>query len=409
MAATLVFVTQAARAQPPAPASASNPGVLLLRNGQIVEGRIERLADHYQVTQPDQELRIRITDVEFLCRDLEDGYQRKRSIIQPGNIQEHLQLAHWCQRHGLLNCAANELAAAVEIDPSHPMIAVLQRRLKMAMEKSQEPDPAPARPTLQAPSGEELDRMVRGMPSGTVETFVQSIQPILMNHCMTSGCHGLQAENRLQLMRAPLGQPTNRRVTQRNLHAVLQWINWENPGESRLLTIPRAPHGSVQAAIFTDRQVIQYRRLTDWVYRVTQKPIPTDSPDLFALQPSSLETGFKDSTQPRHLPAKAMSARPMPRTARQGASGPVSTASALEPAGESTSHNTAGTKLGKSARPSRSTAVKPGGPSANSPSDSGSTDPFDPAVFNSQLPPQDSQPAPAASMPTPAAKALHGE
>ena len=33
-------------------------------------------------------------------------------------------------------------------------------------------------------------------------------------------------------------------------------------------TTARAPHGSVQAAIFTDRQVIQYRRLTDWVYRV---------------------------------------------------------------------------------------------------------------------------------------------
>lgn len=225
---------------------------------------------------------------------------------------------------------------------------------------------------------------------------------------MTSGCHGLQAENRLQLMRAPLGQPTNRRVTQRNLHAVLQWVNWENPGESRLLTTARAPHGTVQAAIFTDRQVIQYRRLTDWVYRVAQKPVPTDSSDVYTLQPSSLETGFKDPTQPRHLPAKAVSARPMPRTVRQG-SGPVHTASGTEPAGESPSHDPAGTKPGKPTRPTRSTAVKAGGPDAKSSSDKSSTDPFDPAVFNSQLPPQDAAPAPATSMPTPAAKALHGE
>ena len=36
--------------------------------------------------------------------------------------------------------------------------------------------------------------MLRGMPHGAVETFTQSVQPVLLNHCATSGCHGPQSE-----------------------------------------------------------------------------------------------------------------------------------------------------------------------------------------------------------------------
>ncbi len=260
-----------------ADAAHSAKGVLLLRNGQTIEGQIQRVVDHYRISTADEELLIRASDVQCCCRDLNEVYQRKRAGVQPGNLQEHLQLAQWCQQRELFRAAAEELAVAAQIDPNHPMIAVLQRRLTLAAQKDngRKPVPQPAAPTA---SVRELDDMIRGMPAGTVEAFVQVVQPILMNHCMTLGCHGAASEGRLQLLRIPAGQVANRRVTERNLYAVLQCIDWDDPGRSELLRDAHVPHATAQTAAFTDRRVIQYRRLTEWVYQVAQKPIPTEAP-----------------------------------------------------------------------------------------------------------------------------------
>ena len=39
-------------------------------------------------------------------------------------------------------------------------------------------------------STSEIDRRVRTLPTGTIETFTRSIQPMLLNYCATAGCHG---------------------------------------------------------------------------------------------------------------------------------------------------------------------------------------------------------------------------
>jgi hypothetical protein len=304
----------------------------LLRNGRVIEGRIEKLGDYYQVSQSDGQIRVRSGDVQFVCRDVEEGYRRKQALIHPQDINEHLELAQWCQRQGLLSSAANELSAAMEIDPSHPMIDVLRRRLKMAMEAPSEPPPP--RPAMSGPSNEELDRMVRGMPAGTVESFIQSIQPVLMNHCMTSGCHSGPSDHRLAWIRAPQGQPPSRRVTQRNLYAALQWIDWNTPGDSPLLKSPRGPHGTVPTAIFTDRQLGQYRRLSEWVYRVAQRPMPAEGASgLGGIVSAPATCGFGDLVPPRNLPARPGRSLPMPPAHRPGGGNPVQQASGTVPVG----------------------------------------------------------------------------
>ena len=116
------------------------------------------------------------------------------------------------------------------------------------------------------------------MPPGAMEMFTQVVQPLLMNYCMTSGCHGPQSETKLRLMRAPMNQPPGRRLTQRNLHAVLQQIDYANPSSSPLLTAICGPHGPVKAAIFTDRQAGQYKRILDWVNLVAQQQAAADRP-----------------------------------------------------------------------------------------------------------------------------------
>lgn len=280
--ATLAALTLGAAAQDLDLGPVPERGVLLLRNGHSIEGKITRAGELYYVTLPNGEIRIKAADVEFCCRNVEEGYRRKRAAIRAGDVQGHLRLAQWCLRQGLLDHAGGELADALRADPRHPMIGVLQRRLQMAMD----PPAKVARPTISdaAPSTpsedglsirltpEDLDRLVRGLPPGSVETFQQTIQPVLMNNCTAAGCHGPGTETEFRLLRTPVGQPPSRLLTQRNLQATLQWADSEDPDASPLLTAPIRPHGAAKIAVFTSHQIGQYQRLVEWVRQVAERP-----------------------------------------------------------------------------------------------------------------------------------------
>jgi hypothetical protein len=241
--------------------------VLLLRNGQALEGKISRSGDLYYVDLPDGEIRVKAADVEMVCKNFEEGYARKRAAVQIGSLRDRLELVEWCQRQRLYDHAAAELADAAAIAPKNPLVGLLQRRLQMALA----PPPAPPQAQSggeQSPSNEELDRMVRSLPREAVENFTQSVQPLLLNSCTASGCHGPQSESGLRLERALSGQPASRRMTQKNLHAALQFVDRENPLSSRLLTVPTNAHGTCKTAIFSEKDIAQYKRLVDWVLQL---------------------------------------------------------------------------------------------------------------------------------------------
>lgn len=245
-------------------------GVLVLRNGQAVAGSLTRAGDHFFVGLPDGEIRLRADDVEMACRDLDEAYLRKRAVMPLGDAHRHLDLAGWCMRHGLLGPAASELAEAMRANPNHPLIPVLRRRLEMGLHPKEE-EPAAERQEL-GPSREELDAMVRRLPSGVVETFTAEVQPLLMNNCTSSGCHGPNSEHELRLLRVPRNRPGGRRITQQNLHAVLQWVDRDTPENSRLLTVTIEPHGGTDRPVFTQRQVGQLQQLAGWVAKLGNLP-----------------------------------------------------------------------------------------------------------------------------------------
>lgn len=264
--AAVVSTAWVALAQGPGAATQSNEGVLLLRNGSLLRGEITQTGGGFDVVVEVGRIHVKADDVEFHCRTLEEGYQRKRALIQPGDLRGRLDLAQWCQRHGLLESAAEELALATALAPNHPLIPLIERRIKMSLCRP-EPAERPPEPVDSAPSPEELDRSVRKMPPGSVEEFTQTIQPILVNRCSAAECHGPGSDHAFHLLRIPSGRPASRRLTQRNLHATLAWIDRDQPARSKLLTVPVEPHGSAQA-IFTVHQRDQYQRIVNWVHQV---------------------------------------------------------------------------------------------------------------------------------------------
>jgi hypothetical protein len=299
--------------QLPRPASPDQQ-ILVLRNGQTIEGRITQTEGVYVVDLDDGRIRVKAADVDLVCSSLEEGYRRKRAAIQVGNIHDHLELAQWSLRRGLLGPAAAELADAKTADPKNRMIGVLESRLKMALEP---PSPSTSGKSTPGPSNDELDRMIRSLPHGTVESFAQSIQPVLMNHCAAGGCHGPQAQSGLRLFRVPMGKSASRRITQRNLYSVLSFVNRENPLNSRLLTVPSVPHGTSKLAIFNEYQAGQYKRLVDWTNQLAQQPMLETPATLGAAAPAATMDAVPLSPPPRVLSQEARRAHPLAAGPRQ--------------------------------------------------------------------------------------------
>src|SRR3972149_1161425 len=93
--------------------------VLLLNNGELIEGTVTVAGDRYDVVGQDSEIRVKRSDVAMVCRDRLECYRPKRAGIGEGRVQDHLELAEWCLKHALVEPAQAFLKAARAADPSH--------------------------------------------------------------------------------------------------------------------------------------------------------------------------------------------------------------------------------------------------------------------------------------------------
>jgi hypothetical protein len=249
-------------------------GVLLLRNGNVIEGEVTRAGDYYLVTFGDSgEARLAAGDVETLCVDLDDAYRYKRATMLGKGVAPHLDLAEWCLRHGLNHQAGEQLVAAMRKDPQDARVAAVERKLKLALTA---PDVPPSRQpeTAATVSAEQLDKTIRALPPGSLEKFSAVVQPILLNRCAAGGCHGPTARSDFRLLRPAAGVGPSKRFTQQNMYAVLKYLDKENPDASPLLTLPQKRHGQALAAVFDKRTKHQLDDLVAWTQFVLAVPAP---------------------------------------------------------------------------------------------------------------------------------------
>jgi hypothetical protein len=251
------------------------------------------------------------------------------------------------------------------------MIEPLRRRLEMSNQRPQA-SAGPARSGNPYTLAEELDRMLRTLPPGSIEYFTQRVQPVLMNNCTTSNCHGQQSETAFRLFRIPSDRPASRRLTQRNLYTALQWIDRENPAASKLLTVPLAPHGTAKTPMFADVQAAQFRLLAEWVDQVTRHGGQESSVATLDPEPSF----FPETPAPAESPAHHAHKKHAPSKARapgdQGASGPRAAAVKGSAAPQGDRQSAGSTGVAKAA----ATTPRPKAPPADS------ADPLDPEAFN---------------------------
>lgn len=300
-------------------------GVLLLNNGELIEGTITAAGDRYDVRLADGQIRVHRSQVALAARDVRECYLHRRAECEAGSVQDCVELAEWCLRHGLVDEAEREIATAKIADETYPKIPLLETRLRLARSKPKVGQTAasnlPKSGAEQIPAKRPLDLAVRELPAGSVETFANHIQPLLLNYCAGSGCHAAHSAGVMRLERIPPNRFTGRKSTQRNLQSVLATIDRENPLASKLLTLPIAPHGGRDGPIFTGREQTQYRQLVAWVYQVAgARKAPAEPTQQERIAPL-LQQGPNPTTSPAAKDAGA--GGKVPPGAAKNASGVV--------------------------------------------------------------------------------------
>lgn len=274
-------------------AAAPRDGVLLLKNGQVLAGRITWSGDHYFVDRDGLQMGVRSGEVMATAADMDDAYRWQRAQLARDDLEGHQTLAQWCMRHDLLGYAATELADCEALQPGHARTALLMRQLQSAVRTvenarathipSEVPTDAGAAQT-HSPPGEVRRDTVHRADSGakavdvsatlsneSLEAFVTTIQPLLINQCAAGGCHGGATKAELKFQRFDPRRSPSRVYTERNLAAALKYVDRDTPNASPLVVAPSQPHGGMATAVFAGRTLGQHAELVAWV-RGTIRP-----------------------------------------------------------------------------------------------------------------------------------------
>src|SRR3954469_23690140 len=115
-------------------------GVVLLKDGGVLTGKISQAADWYVVGRSGGQMQVAAARVLFVGHTLHEAYDYRRQRQATNTVESHLALAEWCLRYDLLVEAGDELSMARNLGPDHPNLVILDRRLAAATDR---PTPTP--------------------------------------------------------------------------------------------------------------------------------------------------------------------------------------------------------------------------------------------------------------------------
>ncbi|MFN0054702.1 MAG: hypothetical protein ACKV0T_21225 [Planctomycetales bacterium] len=259
---------------------AAEPGVLLLRTGATIEGRILKSGANYEVyLAHGGRMFVPGEQVRQQGGNLKEIYRKLRESVQKDETSSgHVTLARWCVTNHLLSDARTELNDALSLDAGNSEARNLLHKLddlanpsaKGESKSSRSSKPVVVSHSAQSDDQESLGGLSREM----AQQFTRKIQPILVNNCAAAGCHGANSESDFRLQRVLPGSLTSRVATERNLASVLQQIDPKTPRKSPLLTTPTGNHGRHGKAPFSGpRGADQLADLKAWVQRVAKSEV----------------------------------------------------------------------------------------------------------------------------------------
>lgn len=257
--------------------AAGTAGVLLLSNGNLLQGAVARAGDFYRLQRPGSELMVPAAQVIAFCRTAAEAYEVRRRHT-PDDAAGHVQLARWCVQNELWDHAAGELLQARAADPTAPGLRFVERQLAAQLlpePNQQQPvrDDAvvPVAHHSHAAFPDAKEPESETPPAATIELtpfaraqFVRSVQPMLIHSCGTAGCHQAGESVPMALDRMAIVGAGNPAAIEGNLQTVLSLLDPQGADESPLIAWARRPHGEPPREQ-TRLNPHQEELLIDWV------------------------------------------------------------------------------------------------------------------------------------------------
>lgn len=272
-----------------------DPGILLLRNGGIVEGRILKAGDNYTVQRPNGDMFVPGVMVRLQCATINDAYTKLHETAAKDDSGEtRVALARWCITNKLLKEARRELTDAMECEPSRGEAREILQKLDLTLDPPANAGKSAVDLTKSAPvtpryTPDEIESL-GGLSRDQGQHFMRRIQPMLVNNCAVGGCHGATSETGFKLQRVTPGGDTSRLAAERNLAEILEQIDYKTPRQSPILTIPDASHGRRGKPAFAGpRGADQLAELRKWVIEVAKSEAGRNRRDSIAQREKSDE------------------------------------------------------------------------------------------------------------------------
>ncbi|MDG2380897.1 MAG: hypothetical protein P8N76_04430 [Pirellulaceae bacterium] len=251
--------------------------IVVLRNGNVLQGVVQSENQRLVISDGDARVtRVSLNDVDFISEDFQAAYRRKLSRLEDGNVEQHLRLAQWCLRYGLSESAGDRLVYLHRVAPRNSAVRALESRMrKMVRDQTRsQKSPKVAKSPPEASNSET--RQIDNLPASAVPQFTRVVQPLILNRCGQTTCHGSATRSGFQLTRSLRGNP-NRELTWKNLAAAIHQVQNERFENSPLLLQARSIHGNSKVAPIEAHETVQFKHLYEWVKLVTKSKNPTDA------------------------------------------------------------------------------------------------------------------------------------
>jgi hypothetical protein len=272
--ALIGLMSQAVRGQSPAPNDTEDTRerLVMLSSGRILSGQVSRNAGGYLVEQPNGRVQVSSEEVLFVVNDLREAYRKQRDSVKYPTPASHVALANWCISHRLHDEARDELKKSLKSDPENEEARRLLQRLTDTMRASLPPAPTKRVPLKTFDGFLQPDvESLGGLSRETAMQFTSKIQPLLLNKCGNAGCHGVASSNGFRLVAARIGGNGSRQNTERNLAEAMKQIDFQDVAGSHLLSIAMTGHGGKGTIFVGPAGHEQYKLLKTWAKRVAEE------------------------------------------------------------------------------------------------------------------------------------------
>ncbi len=114
----------------------------------------------------------------------------------------------------------------------------------------------------------QLDRETRSMPDGTVAYYKRHLEQKLIANC--ASCHDSRSAS-MPFSQRSFGQTIPRRMSQQNLHFLMEQVDRSNPLASPLLLMATTAHGDQKSAAFRSSDAFVFE-IKKWTIAVSNDP-----------------------------------------------------------------------------------------------------------------------------------------